>query len=261
MIERVGIGTVAKVASGNMVPGLPADLEVDDILLCFAAVRLSVGIATPAMDPEWQMPAEYDAGFGILYSEQLLFSVVPLHAVRWLRYTGTPPDTTVNYADTLGAASWIVAYRGCEVEGEPFDSFQLYDSSGIPIAKILASFWYTTPTSVTITYPAMTPKWIGDMVVCSWCTSGQGTNGPILGSDPEVVPVLDDTTALGSGLSFGFADAISTGALPIPLRNSTFSVTGTNTGAIMLLKPKDATGVLSPTAQYAVSRHQSGAAA
>ena len=242
MIERVGVGTIAKASSGDLVPGLPADIAANDILLCFAGD--SDIVATLPMDVAWTPTA---------------VPAYPLNAAHWHRYDGvTPPDTTVTYTGAVAAAAFIVAYRGCHTEGHPFDFNVFDDGMGNPVQVFAPAGPIASPT---INFSGMTPTYIGDMVICAWRTNLFGPNSAIRDAYPEVTTVLDDGfTGVGGAVGFGFADGINpSGDPPGPNpRGSTYSAAVSGIASIMLLRQDGAVGIPGGTAMYSVSSPRPG---
>jgi hypothetical protein len=248
MIERVGIGTIAKASSGDLVPGLPAGIALNDILLCYATSSDNIVFA---MDPAWS---------DTLYNKSL--PGTPSAAALWHRYDGvTPPDTTVTYTGAVAAGAYIVAYRGCHAEDHPFDSNMIDDGMGNNV-EIIAHAQAGGP--IAVSWANLTSRYVGNMVVAAWHINLFGTMGPLLDSYPDVTFALDDGfTGVGGSVGFGFADGINPSGDPpgVSGYRSSYSGSMVGYGGILLLRQDGAVGPPSPTAHYDVSRHQPGATA
>lgn len=106
-ITFVAAGTAGAAASGNVVPGMPAGVSANDILICVAHTGEQTAMS---MSGDWTEIVQANGG-----------GTSSRMAVFYCRYSGSAPDTTVSSATASSIISGIAAFRGCVASGSPVD--------------------------------------------------------------------------------------------------------------------------------------------
>lgn len=148
------IGTVAKVASGDLVPGEPSGSSSDDIFICFLVQRDNV-VAT--MDDVSIDPGQWSPIYGVdvvrRAGQELRCSA------WWCRRLTDPPDFTITRAGGNAAIAVVISFGNIVDHGSPFDGV----ATGAKISVLLSGVLTDQLASVKGEFPGS-----DDRIVYNW---------------------------------------------------------------------------------------------
>lgn len=146
-ISFVNVGTIALVGSGDLIPGIPASIANNDILICTLHQRENV---VSTITAGWTLKV---SGNG---------DTINRLSVWWKRTTGSESAPTITHLAGDSSIAAITAWRGAVTSGDPFDVVgTVQNNAGSPIS---------TTSVTTVTNNAMVLHSFGSADNNTWGT-------------------------------------------------------------------------------------------